>query len=178
MLRGCVQVLLCVLPCFPLIAMAADDGLPPAATTKIDFDRDIAPLLEKRCFMCHGPQQQMSGLRLDQKSAALQGGKSGAVIVAHDSAGSRLIRLVADASPDKKVMPPMGPRLSAAEIGLLRAWIDQGVEWPESATVTAAARPSHWAFQKIARPDPPAVRSHAWPRNAIDDFVLAKLESE
>ena len=52
------------------------------------------------------------------------------------------------------------------------------MEWPENATATATARPSHWAFQKIARPDPPAVRSHAWPRNAIDDFVLAKLESE
>ena len=171
-------MLLCLLPCFPLIALAADDGLPPAATTKVDFARDIAPLFEKRCFMCHGPQQQMSGLRLDRKAAALQGGKSGAVIVAHDSAASRLIRLVAGVSADKKVMPPAGPRLSAAEVGLLRAWIDQGVEWPESAPVAAVARPSHWAFQKIARPDPPAVRNRAWPRNAIDDFVLAKLESE
>ena len=174
MLRGCLRVLLWV-PLIPLLA-AADDGLPPAATTKVDFARDIAPLFEQRCFMCHGPRQQMSGLRLDQKAAALKGGRSGAVIVPHDSAGSRLIRLVAGVSADKKVMPPMGARLTAAEIGLLRAWIDQGVEWPES--VTAVSRPSHWAFQKIARPEPPAVRNRAWPRNAIDDFVLAKLESE
>jgi hypothetical protein len=173
-----VRVLLCLLPCFPLIVTAADDGLPPAATTKVDFARDIAPLFEKRCFMCHGPRQQMSGLRLDQKAAALKGGLSGPVIVPRDSSGSRLIRLVAGVSPDKKVMPPIGDRLTAAEIGLLRGWIDQGVEWPETATVTAAARPSHWSFQKIVRPDPPAVRNRAWPRNPIDSFVLAKLESE
>jgi hypothetical protein len=159
------------------LPMAADD-LPPAATVKVDYARDIAPMLASHCYMCHGPQQQMSGLRLDQKAAALKGGKSGAVMVPRDSAGSRLIRLVAGVSPDKKVMPPAGARLTAAEIGLLRAWIDQGVEWPDAPPVTAAARPSHWAFQRIARPEPPAVRDRAWPRNAIDDFVLAKLESE
>jgi mono/diheme cytochrome c family protein len=178
MLRGRVWLLLSMLPWFPLMPLlaAADDGLPPAATIKIDFARDIAPLFEKRCFGCHGPQQQMSGLRLDQKAAAMRGGNSGAVIVPHDSAGSRLIRLVAGVNPDKKVMPPVGARLTAAEVGLLRAWIDQGVEWPES--LTASSRPSHWAFQKIAHPQPPAVRNRAWPRNAIDNFVLEKLESE
>ncbi len=178
MLRGCLRALLCALPCFPLMMTAANDGLPPATTAKVDFARDIAPLFEKRCYMCHGPQQQMSGLRLDQKAAALKGGRSGAVIVPRNSAGSRLIQLVGGVSADKKVMPPAGARLSATEIGLLRGWIDQGVEWPETTTTTAAARPSHWAFQKITHPDPPAVRNRAWPRNAIDDFILAKLESE
>src|SRR5580692_7169822 len=136
MLRGCLRVLLCALPCFPMMMTAADDVLPPAATGKVDFARDIAPLFAQRCFMCHGPQQQMSGLRLDRKADALQGGRSGAVIVPHDSAGSRLIRLVAGVSSDKKVMPPAGARLSATEIGLLRGWIDQGVDWPETATGT------------------------------------------
>jgi len=173
-----VRVLLCGLLGFPLTMTAADDGLPPAATGKVDFARDIAPLFEKRCFMCHGPQQQMSGLRLDQKAAALKGGSSGAVIIPGNSAGSRLIRLVAGASSDQKVMPPAGARLSAAEVGLLRGWIDQGVEWPETATTSMLARPSHWAFQKITHPDPPAVRNRAWARNVIDNFILAKLESE
>ncbi|HEX3745647.1 MAG TPA: PSD1 and planctomycete cytochrome C domain-containing protein [Bryobacteraceae bacterium] len=178
MLRGCARVLLCLLPCFPLIAAAADDGLPPAATSKVEYARDIAPLLAGHCYMCHGPQQQMSGLRLDLKADALKGGKSGAVLVPRNSAVSRLIRLVAGVSPDKKVMPPAGARLTAAEIGLLRGWIDQGLEWPDTPVVTAVAKPSHWSFQKIVRPDPPAVQNRAWPRNAIDDFVLAKLESE
>ena len=85
-------MLLCVPLCFPLISIAADNGLPPAATTKIDYARDIAPLLTSHCYMCHGPQQQMSGLRLDQKAAALAGGKSGAVIAPHDSAASQIGR--------------------------------------------------------------------------------------
>jgi mono/diheme cytochrome c family protein len=159
----------------PLLA-ASGDGLPPPAKTKVDFARDVAPLFEKRCFACHGPGQQMSSLRLDRKDAALKGGRSGRVIVPHDSAGSRLIRLVAGTDADKKVMPPAGARLTAAEVGILRAWIDQGAEWPEG--VSVASRPSHWSFQEIARPTPPVVRNPAWARNAIDDFVLAKLESE
>ena len=175
MLRGCVRALSWA-SLIPLL-LAADD-LPPAAAVKVDYSRDIAPLLENHCYMCHGPRQAMSGLRLDQKSAALKGGKSGAVIVPGNSAGSRLILLVANASPDKKVMPPAGTRLTAAEVGLLRAWIDQGVEWLDGPAPIAAPRPSHWAFQKIVRPELPAVSDRAWPRNAIDDFVLAKLESE
>src|ERR1019366_10525424 len=65
------------------------------------------------------------------------------------SAESRLIRFVAGS--DQKFMPPMGAHLTADEVGLLRAWIDQGVEW--------TARAPHWSFQKIQRPAPPRPRS-------------------
>jgi mono/diheme cytochrome c family protein len=143
--------------------------LPPAANTKIDFARDIEPLLTKRCVVCHGAQQQMSGFRLDRKDAALKGGASGVDIVPGKSAESRLIRLTAGA--EKKVMPPMGARLTSAEVGLLRAWIDQGVDWP-------AVKPGHWSFQKIQRPPVPSVSQRAWPRNAIDNFILARLDRE
>ncbi len=80
----------------------------------------------------------------------------------------------------KKVMPPVGPRLTAAEIGLLRAWIDQGVDWPRArhAPTASAVQPTHWSFRKVTRPDPPAVSDRAWPRNPIDDFILARLEKE
>jgi len=148
--------------------------MPPAATTKVDFTRDIAPLLTKRCQLCHGPQQQVSGLRLDQKEAALKGGTSGKDIIPGNSAGSRLIRLVSGL--ESKIMPPMGAPLTAAEIGLLRAWIDQGAVWP--AQQTGVKGSTHWAFQKITRPKPPVVRDTAWPRNAIDNFILANLESK
>jgi hypothetical protein len=157
---------------------AADDAaLPPAAKTKIAYARDIEPLLQKRCLLCHGAQQQMSGLRLDSKAAALKGGTSGADILPGKSAESRLIRLVGGL--EKKVMPPMGAHLTAAEIGLLRAWIDQGVDWPapEVSRNGAASQSSHWAFQTIKRPGPPAVRDRAWPRNPIDQFILARLEA-
>ena len=155
-----------------IAAVAADDP-PPAAKTKIAYARDIEPLLAKRCYMCHGPQQQMSGLRLDRKDAALR------VIQPGDSAASRIVQMVAGVG--NKVMPPTGPRLTAAEIGLLRAWIDQGVDWPALPAMPSAAstaQPTHWSFRKVTRPDPPAVTDRAWPRNSIDAFVLARLEKE
>jgi hypothetical protein len=147
-----------------------------AADKKIDFARDIEPLLQKRCLVCHGAQQQMSGFRLDSREAALKGGVSGVDIKPGDSSASRLIRLVSGAE-GKKVMPPVGPRMSAEEVTTLRAWIDQGAPWP-AATGAISARSTHWAFQKIRRPDSPAVRDRAWPRNSIDQFVLARLEAE
>jgi len=170
----CCGVWVCLFP--PTLSRAADDAaLPPAAKTRIAFARDIEPLLQKHCLLCHGDQQQMSGLRLDQKEAALKGGASGKDIQPGNSAGSRLIGLVAGL--EKKVMPPVGARLTAAEIGLLRAWIDQGVDWP-AAPASQNRVSSHWAFQRIKRPDPPAVRDRAWARNPIDQFILARLEAE
>src|ERR1700687_6177431 len=83
----------CLLAWGPL--RAADVPRPPAAKTKIEFARDIEPLLAKRCLVCHGAQQQMSDLRLDQKGGALRGGKAGVDILPGRSAESRLIRLVA-----------------------------------------------------------------------------------
>src|SRR5436190_4884271 len=142
---------------------------PPAAKAKADYTRDIEPLLTKRCYLCHGPQQQMSGLRLDQKDAALR------VIQPGKSAESRLIRMVS--GQEAKIMPPVGPKLTAAEIGLLRDWIDQGAIWP-AVTITKSTEPSHWSFRKVVRRDPPAVRERSWPRNPIDNFILARLESE
>jgi mono/diheme cytochrome c family protein len=151
----------------------AADSLPPAAKTRIDYARDIEPLLAARCYLCHGPQQQMSGLRLDRKDAALK------FIQPRNSAASLLIHMVAGV--DKKVMPPTGPRLTAAEIGLLRAWIDQGFDWPAPQNAQQIARPqqpTHWSFRKVTRTDPPAVTDQAWPRNPIDSFILARLEKE
>ncbi len=130
---------------------------------KIDFQRDVAPVFQKHCLTCHGPQMQMGGVRWDRKDPAQQ------------KAIARVIPLVTGTSPDKKVMPPAGARLSAAEIAVLREWIVEGAVWP----VGQASRPvPHWAFQKIAQPKPPAVRNPAWVRNPIDNFVLAKLDTE
>jgi hypothetical protein len=139
------------------------------AYAAVDYTRDIQPLFAKRCYLCHGPQQQMSGLRLDQKDAALR------VIQPGKSAESRLIRMVS--GQETKVMPPVGPKLTAAEITLLRTWIDEGASWP-AGVITSGTEPSHWSFRKIVRRDPPAVRERSWPRNPIDNFVLARLESE
>ena len=79
-----------------------------------------------------------------------------------------------------RIMPPAGARLTSSEIGLLRAWIDQGAIWPVTAKVLTAgpSGSTHWSFQPIVRPEVPAVRKSDWARNPIDGFVLAKLESE
>jgi hypothetical protein len=130
-----------------------------------DYARDVQPLLEKRCYLCHGPQQQMSGLRLDRKDSAAR------VIQPGKSAESRLIRMVSGS--EKKVMPPVGEHLTAAQIALLSRWIDSGAKWPD------ASQPAvHWSFQPVRRPEVPAVQNGSWPRNAIDNFVLAKLDAK
>ncbi|MCY4596065.1 MAG: PSD1 and planctomycete cytochrome C domain-containing protein [Bryobacterales bacterium] len=159
------------------------DGLPPPVARSVDFSTDIQPLFRERCTMCHGGEQQSSGLRLDREVDALQGGYSGSVIVPGASAESKLIRLVAGVDGDLQ-MPPVGDRLTPRQIGLLRAWIDQGAVWPASDDGSASdeaepqARSTHWALQPLARPVPPVTQNREWPRNEIDSFVLAGLDRE
>jgi len=148
--------------------------LPPAAPSKVDFARDVQPIFAEKCFVCHGDKQQMGGLRLDRKDDAMKGGAQGAVIVPGNSADSRLIRYVAGL--EKTVMPPAGDRLTAAQIGRLRAWIDQGAKWSENTPY--ALRPTHWSFIPPTRPPVPTVKNKAWVRNPIDAFILARLEKE
>jgi len=159
--------------------------LPPPTDRKIDFLKDIEPIFRARCQVCHGPSIQSGGLRLDQRAGALAGGDSGPVIQPRNSAGSRLIHLVAGLQKGL-IMPVSGERLTQDQIGLLRAWIDQGAEWPESATASedgtreenGKTKDSHWAFVPPRQPAVPKVRDHSWVRNPIDAFVLARLESE
>ncbi|MCB1021751.1 MAG: DUF1549 domain-containing protein, partial [Acidobacteria bacterium] len=160
---------------------ATAQELPPAAERAVDFRKDIQPLFEQRCYACHGEANQINGLRLDRKKDALAGGHSGPAIVPGDSANSRLVHLLAGYRV-KVVMPPAGPPLTPEQIGLVRAWIDQGADWPDDA-VTAAPAPKrkgldHWAWQPRSKPAPPEVKQADWARNPIDQFILAKLEKE
>ena len=164
----------------PSVLQGADSlTLPPPANRQVEFSRDVQPLLEQKCHVCHGATQQMNGLRLDRPDAALKGGYSGPAILPGDSAKSRLIHFVAGAVEDK-VMPPVGEKLSAAEIGILRAWIDQGADWPAEQTHEDLNldKKKHWAFQPIRQPPEPDVRNFSWARNPIDSFVLARLEAK
>ena len=150
--------------------------LPPPAKKQIDFARDIQPLLAKNCIACHGADKQTSGLRLDRKKAALLGGDGGRSIIPGKSAASRLIHLVAGLG--EKVMPPVGERLTAPQVGLLRAWIDQGANWPTNLVVGESAEQTHWSFRPVARVKPPRVKRQRWVRNPIDAFILRKLEEK
>ena len=166
----------------PSLAQAAVvRDLPPPAGRAVDFAADVEPILHARCFACHGPSLQTNGLRFDRREAVLRGGYSGPAIVQGDSAVSALIHRVA--SPEDGFrMPPTEPRLTPEEVGILRAWIDQGARWSEGIRKEAAGprRPAteHWAFRPIQDPKPPQVRQVDWTRNAIDRFVLARLESK
>ena len=144
--------------------------LPAAATQTVRFREDVEPLLSRACWGCHSRQAWESGLRLDRRDRALLGGDGGTVIEVGQSARSRLIHYVSGLVPDKQ-MPPDEEPLSAAEIGILRAWIDQGLEWPESPSAGPDPAATHWAFQTIRRPAVPA-GSAAHP---IDRFVEAAL---
>src|SRR5690349_416639 len=133
--------------------------------TKIDFSRDIQPIFQQRCAMCHGAKTHLSGLRLDDRESAKR------VIQPGKASESRLIQMVKGSTG--KVMPPVGPKLTDAQIALIAKWIDQGANWP-----AAASAAPHWAWQPVAHPAPPAVKRADWPANDIDRFVLARLEKE
>ncbi len=144
----------------------------------MDFVREVQPILSKHCYSCHGPDKQENDLRWDVKSAALKGGTSGPAIVPGKSAESRMIHLVAGLEKNL-VMPKRGVRLTPEQIGLLRAWIDQGALWPdEAATAKPTDKSDWWSFKPASRPALPKVKNKKWARNPIDLFILAKLEAE
>ena len=106
--------------------------LPPAATNRIDFARDIKPILDASCLKCHGPEKPKSSFRVDDRAELLKGGDTGIAVIAGQSASSPLIHYVAYLVPDME-MPPQGKGepLSTQQISLLRAWIDQDMPWSD-----------------------------------------------
>jgi mono/diheme cytochrome c family protein len=169
---------LAVLIALGAVAAGAGDvdesKLPPAATQRVEFTRDIQPILAANCQKCHGPDKQKGGYRVDVKETFLKGGDSHAPnILAGRSAQSPLIHFVAGLDEDM-VMPAKGERLTAEQIGVLRAWIDQGAVWPDDAT-GAVAKETHWSFKPVTRPAVPKVDGA---RSAIDAFIVDRLKRE
>src|SRR6266536_2394252 len=110
--------------------------LPPAAARSVDFAKDIQPILEKSCLKCHCPEEAKGKLLLDTREHALKGGENGPVILPGQSAKSSLIHFSARLVEDSE-MPPVGKgaALTKEQVGVLRAWIDQGLKWPDSVTL-------------------------------------------
>lgn len=152
-----------------------------AQPSTVDYVRDVAPIFRKYCYACHGPAMQTSGFRLDDAAAARKGGYSGPSIIPGKSAESPLIARVSGAK-GVPVMPPGGKRLTPEEVEVLRRWIDEGAPFPEnlgsSVPQATKAQQGHWAFQPVTRPPEPPVEQEGWVRNAIDRFILARLERE
>ena len=159
-----------------------------AVADATDFEREIRPIFEQRCYVCHRGAAAQGEFRLDSREHAFRGGGSGVpAIVPGDSAGSLLYRYVAGLD-GKILMPPVEPRLTGEQIEQIRKWIDEGAPWPEEDTVeTAGHEPSkfeqardHWAFQPRTKPSPPVVKDPALARrvrNPIDAFIFTKLEA-
>ncbi len=137
--------------------------------TRVDFNRDILPILADRCFTCHGPDAtaRKGGLRLDQRDAAMKRSRRGTTpIVPGQVDQSELVRrLFVD---DDERMPPRksGKSLTDQEKNLLKRWIAEGAEYQ-----------LHWAFVKPQRAELPKVKNQAWVQNPLDAFVLHRLEA-
>ncbi|HRK36034.1 MAG TPA: PSD1 and planctomycete cytochrome C domain-containing protein, partial [Candidatus Hydrogenedentes bacterium] len=140
------------------------------AGERISYDKQIQPILSSKCFACHGPDDssRKAGLRLDQAPTAAEVEKGKSPVVRGNPEHSELFRRITSADPAERMPPPEADEaLTAEEIALIRAWISQGAEWS-----------AHWAFMPPQRPAVPTVTNAAWPRNAIDAFVLQRLEKE
>jgi len=141
------------------------------AAEKIDFVRDVQPIFTRSCVACHGPNTQMAGLRLDAKQSVLA-----KVVVPGNAPASALYRRVAGIGDVARM--PMGGRLADDQIATLKAWIEQGAQWPDEIGAKITATKTHWAFIPPQRPALPPVNSVAWAKNPIDRFILARLEKE
>jgi mono/diheme cytochrome c family protein len=121
----------------------APPRIPPAADHKVDFHKEVAVILANSCIKCHANAKHEGGFSLEDRAAVLKGSDTGAVVVPGRSEKSLLIRLVSGLEADR-VMPAKGPRLTAEQIGVLRAWIDQGLPWETGFTFhRAPAAPLH-----------------------------------
>ena len=141
-----------------LATLASAQTTVSTSADKIDFEKDVQPILAQKCHSCHGPQVQQSGLRLDRRQAAMRGGDYGPVIIPGKSAESKLIRRVVNGDGGLQ-MPPTGP-LSDEEIAILRAWIDQGADFRIEVQDEAPSRPVEpkvLAFLSAVRSENPRV---------------------
>jgi hypothetical protein len=163
---------------------------PPAAVLgeqKIDFARDVRPILDRACVKCHGADKQQAGLRFDRRDGALSPASSGrkAIAPGHE-AESELLRRI-DATDPSERMPLRADPLPDGERRILRDWIRGGAEWPEVAGAGPAGRREmvvtdddrrHWSYLPLRAVVPPGVANGNWCRTPVDRFVLSALEAK
>ena len=143
----------------------------------VRFESEILPILQEKCFNCHGEDKQKSDLRLDNVEGIIKGGSSGEpLLVKGDPASSLIINRIKSEDPDEKMPPEGKPDLTAEERSLLESWIQEGAEMPKPEKATELTT-DHWSFQKLKRSEIPTNKSN-WGNNEIDDFVLAKMVSK
>jgi len=139
-----------------------------AQQVDVDFGRQVRPLLAEKCFGCHGldAERRESKLRLDTKEGLFSMVESGDLAIVPGKSGESAVyqRLISD-DPDLKMPPKEAKQITADEIGEIQHWIDKGAKWQQ-----------HWSLISPVSPPLPPVRNAKWPQNAIDYFVLNRLE--
>ncbi|MEO1998217.1 MAG: DUF1553 domain-containing protein [Planctomycetaceae bacterium] len=134
------------------------------------YERQIKPLLKRRCFVCHGRLHQKSGLRLDTVASIRRGGESGPAITAGKAQESLLVQVL-DGSAGFRMPPPAeGPPLAQQEIALIKNWIRQGAPAPKDERSPPDPR-SYWSYQQPQRPEISSEHQTAWTRNPIDSLI-------
>ncbi len=138
-----------------LAGTSASAALPAAATHPVDFAKEIQPLLEAACVKCHAKGKDKGGFSLETREEFLKGGDTDAGAVVGKSAESYVVELVAGLEPDS-IMPKKGTRWTPEQVGLLRAWIDQGANWP-AGTTFAKPPAENLSPRAVALADRPSV---------------------
>ncbi|MCI0640511.1 MAG: PSD1 and planctomycete cytochrome C domain-containing protein [Gemmataceae bacterium] len=164
----------CAIAAFGSLFLAAGFVLPSRAQNKpdakIQYARDIQPILSTNCLVCHGPDEKLrkGGLRLDLRESATKRLRSGmtAIVPGKPDESEMVVRIF---SKDSDRMPPAksNHQLKDAQKEILKRWVAQGAEYQ-----------AHWAFVAPVRPSVPSLRNKNWARNPIDSFVLKRLEAE
>jgi len=178
-----LYALACLLAC-PTVGLA-EEALSFTAEQIEFFEKQVRPILVKRCYECHGGEveEPKGNLRLDSRELLLKGGDTEPAIVPGDAKKSLLVDAINYGETYQ--MPPK-TKLPAEEIAILTKWVDQGAPWPagekaggSNAAKTfdlAARKAEHWCWRPLANPPVPPVKNNAWPADELDRFILAKLE--
>jgi hypothetical protein len=175
-----VYAIVLFLLCSPAFTVAA------AEQPRVEFDRDVRPILERACWKCHGPEKQKGGLRFDRRQGAITVGDSGKQAIQRGKPDeSELIRRVTAADASER-MPPKSEPLGREQIEILRSWIEQGATWTETGAASTAGRREmvvtdedrrHWSYRPLQAVDSPRVKDAGWGRTPIDRFIVAELEA-
>tara|TARA_Y100001933_G_scaffold36256_2_gene31287 strand:+ start:257 stop:2803 length:2547 start_codon:yes stop_codon:yes gene_type:complete len=163
-MRNAFQILCCIL----FFSAAVDQRI--VAEDKIDFSRQIRPILSAACYQCHGPdeKQRQAALRLDQQESLLVNRDVRPAVVPGNHTQSELFHRISSNDPERRMPPPDVVRqLTEEEIELLKSWINQGADWE-----------TLWSLQPVRIVEPLGVLQDDWPRSKIDQFVLARLEAQ
>ncbi len=159
------------------VALASFVVAEAQATPPVDFERDVAPVLQRHCIRCHLPANVKSKLSL----ATFAELAANSYVIPGDPAASYLIEVVTASGESPPLMPKEGAPLSDEEVDLLRAWIAEGANWPADFVVREKSKADRtwWSLQPLAATDPPADGIPAdWNANPIDRFIWARLAAE